>query len=523
MSAGILGALAGVGPGVTEGLNAREDRASSKSERVINEAKEGRDAEQHQWLKGFSERYKLRGMLEDPQQFQQWKAFASGAGPVAQQPAPAVPQNQYAIPGVAPVVNRMPGAADGGAMEVPQAQPQQALPQPQQQALPQPQQQAPVPQTTRRERYNDWYNDTARYAILTGGLEGYSKFQEMENATSRRQVMGYALQAVDALDKGMVGEAMRAGNAALEVTPFDTGLQFVAHNGELYMQGKDGKRSDKPLNADHLRAFTDQHMKTPESYLDWKKQHETERKNVVDEGIAQTNASSSRMVAEAQKETSKYAGQRADAATTQALASVISALGRRDAAAHARAGDLGWDPGQSVQIIKGANDYFMNEFEAITPEVDSYLNEHPQEKGKFKSDVSQLVLEQGPGRNGTNTLDYDKAAIISQLIRQPGGLDLQEHAPDFKVMRNKETGDVLAVYDGQRFRLPPSLKQDAIANFKLTEGGNTTSQNSPAMATDPMDPNYQWQQDAAALPVNERAAQMQADQEAERRRQATHS
>jgi hypothetical protein len=292
MSAGLLGALAGVGPGVQSGLNAKEDRASSKSQRTIAEAEEGRNAERHQWGKDFAERYKLRGMLEDPQEYMQWKEFYSGAGPVARQPAPVAPQNQYALPTVNPIVNRMPGAQDGGAMEVPQQaqQPQQqALPQPQQQqALPQPQQQQQpaMPQTTRRERYNDWYNDTARYAILTGGLEGYKMFQDMENATSRRQVMGYALQAVDAMDRGNVGEAMRAGNAALEVTPFDTGMKFEAHNGNLYMVGKDGKRGD-PLNADHLRAFTENHMKTPETYLDWKKQYEVERGALVSEKLGE--------------------------------------------------------------------------------------------------------------------------------------------------------------------------------------------------------------------------------------------
>ena len=79
----------------------------------------------------------------------------------------------------------------------------------------------------------------------------------------------------------------------------------------------------------------------------------------------------------------------------------------------------------------------------------------------------------GPGRNGTNTLDFDKAAIISQLIRQPGGIDLQSTHPDFQVMRNKESGDIIAVYDGQTFRLPQGMYKDAMNNFKLVSGPTT--------------------------------------------------
>lgn len=294
----VWGIVAGLGPGLQEGLNAKEDRAASKSRRTIDEAQEARNAEKHEWLKGMADIFQFRNAVDDLEKYRQW--YSGGL----YQPQPAQPKPvggdatnqtvQQALPALQTINNmgttapQIPGMAEGGLAQVPQ-QPQQP---PQQmmgpQALPvqQPQQpQQPAPQQDipgRRERYNQWYNQAAKYAILNGGLEGYGKFEEMENAASRRQVLGYALQAVNAMDQGNVGEAMRAGNAALEVTPFDTGLKFTAENGNLYMVGQDGKKG-QPLNADMLRAFTDDHMKTPEQYLDWKKQYETERSNLTTE------------------------------------------------------------------------------------------------------------------------------------------------------------------------------------------------------------------------------------------------
>lgn len=302
----VWGIVAGLGGGLQEGLESKERRAASKSQRTIAEAEEKRNVDRHQWLKGLGDIFQNRDVVDNLEKYRQW--YTGGIyQPQPAQPKPvggdAINQTvQQALPALQTINNmgttapQIPGMAEGGLAQVPQ-QPQQP---PQQmmgpQALPvqQPQQSAPQQELPkRRERYNQWYNQAAKYAILNGGLEGYQKFEEMENAASRRQVLGYALQAVNAMDQGNIGEAMRAGNAALEVTPFDTGLKFTAENGKLYMVGQDGKKG-KPLDADMLRAFTDDHMKTPENYLDWKKQYETERSNQVQEGISAKNAESTR-------------------------------------------------------------------------------------------------------------------------------------------------------------------------------------------------------------------------------------
>ncbi len=280
MSFAVLGALAGAGPGVQSGLDAKSRRQTEADNRDINMSREKRERDLHQWGQDFAESMRLRGMIEDPvawnEYFSNPMIANTGAIPTGQM-SPVMPQ----APQV-PQPTALPGAADGGEMMVgpPEAQPMMGPPE-----APPP---AP-PQTTRRERYNQWYNMAASRAALTGGLEGFQKFQEMEDAMSRRQVLGYALQAVRAMDENNVGEAMRAGNAALEVTPFDTGLKFVAQNGKLHMQGADGSVGE-PLDANSLRAFTEDHMKTPENYLAWKAQYETERAAQAGEKIRDKNA-----------------------------------------------------------------------------------------------------------------------------------------------------------------------------------------------------------------------------------------
>jgi hypothetical protein len=420
----------------------------------------------------------------------------------------------------------LPKFAEGGAVEVPaepvapQALPAQG-PAPQQSAAPQRE------PSKYRDRLSAWQRQAENHAMMAGGLETLTKFRDMENATSRRAIMGYGLDAIRSLDEGNVGDAMRSGNSALESTPFDTGLKFEASEGKLYMVGSDGKKGE-PLSANHLRAFVEDNMKTPETYLEWKKQVETERKNLEGEKVARKTAESGRISAEAQAETASFAGQRADAGTATALAAVISSLSRRDAAAHARAEELGWDASESIRVIQLANDFFMNEWRPLTPEVGDWFSDNPEAEGKFKSDVSQLMLEQGPGRGNRNTLDPDKAAIISQLIRQPGGIDLSATHPDFRVQRNKESGEMIAVYDGQTFRIPQGMYTDAMKNFKLV-GGDAAPADPAATTsgTGGTEPVPAWQQEALRMGEEDRLKQqteaISTQQQEDRYRQATHS
>lgn len=256
MSGAILGALSGAGPGFLAGQESQSKLKNERLTRDIAQATENRTQQKFDWDKMFSDIMSKRNQLQNP------NAFEGGTGTPSGAPAPAIAPAEApaALQGAAAVSPGMPPS--GGALPAtqPPAETQQ-------------------PQSSYRDRYNQYYSEAARYATRVGGLEGYQKFQEMEDALNRRQMLGYGLQATQALDDGMVGEAARAGNAALEISPFDTGLKFVTHNGKLYLQGEDGSRSEEPLNGDSLRAFVDQKMKTPEQYLDWKAQYETERSN----------------------------------------------------------------------------------------------------------------------------------------------------------------------------------------------------------------------------------------------------
>jgi hypothetical protein len=470
----VWGIVAGLGPGLQEGLNAKEDRAASKSRRTIAEAQEGRNAEKHEWLKGMADIFQFRNAVDDLEKYRQW--YSGGL----YQPQPAQPKPvggdatnqtvQQALPALQTINNmgttapQIPGMAEGGLAQVPQQPPQQmgpqALPvqQPQQPQQPAPQQDIP----SRRERYNQWYNQAAKYAILNGGLEGYGKFEEMENAASRRQVLGYALQAVNAMDQGNVGEAMRAGNAALEVTPFDTGLKFTAENGNLYMVGQDGKKG-QPLNADMLRAFTDDHMKTPENYLDWKAQYETERSNQVREGIAQQNADSTALQVQtyAEEKPSRIYGREASAyaALAQGAKYLADAAGKGDT-------HKSWSANNVRQMEKdisaaakdamlGFNGPWDKEMMADTP-----LGSLPIQ---YTKDIRRI--------NEFDKMSDDLAAAIARGA-------LMNYVPDAPgeqairggvVSQDEDTGEFVFTLHGEEYVLPDQIALGLNLNLKDNE------------------------------------------------------
>jgi hypothetical protein len=283
------------------GQQHRSQMKNEQQDRDIRGAEESRRSQLFEWGKAMSGIMAARNSLDDIKAYSSMFADGLYQGGGALSPSYQAPNAPMAAPGggALPTPQAMPGlggvnsmpaptqediqkfqqrpqilpaAAEGGAIEVPAQQ--GAMPAPMPQQPQQPAQNMP----SRRDRYNQWYSEAVRLATLTGGLEGYQKFQQMEDAISRRETLGYALQAVRAMDEGNISEALRAGNTALEVTPFDTGLKFVAQNGKLYMQGADGSVG-QPLTADALRAFTEDHLKTPENYLDWKQQYEVERSN----------------------------------------------------------------------------------------------------------------------------------------------------------------------------------------------------------------------------------------------------
>ena len=507
MSAGFLGALAGVGPGMQSRRESDEKIAASKSERTIAEAQEDRKAEEHSWLKQFSEFFKQRGYVDDPAAWDQWRRFQQGQGPVAQT-APAAPAPtpvQQALPGVGNVIQpiqpvqpppqqALPGMAAGGPVQVPPQQAQQPA------ALPTQPAPAPAPAEnvpSRRERYNQWYNETAKYAALTGGLEGYQKFQEMENATSRRQVLGYALQAVRAMDEGNVGEAMRAGNSALEVTPFDTGLKFEASNGKLYMVGKDGKPGE-PLTADHLRAFTEDHMKTPESYLQWKQQYETERSNLETERLRGGELDVSERLAGVQERRMNLDEQLAPRDTAARETQALAALRNSDArlaAAIDKSGSYGWDANNVLRITDNVLQWSLNDFEAFNDDANDFYKDNPQEFADLKSGVAQIMLANPWDEKAQRgAVDPDLAATVYQLVTLPGAVNLGLKEGDFQVGTTPEApGIYFANYKGQRVALPDMLVRDA----KRLAGQAAPPQ---AAAEEPAD------EEPAALPAAEAAA-----------------
>jgi len=472
-----------------------EKIASSKSKRTIAEAKEGREAKKFDWWQKQADMIGQRPMdmyqegrraVDDPQLWAQWYGTQQSInnvlpaiGAINQMPY-QMPMQQGgppagALPGTGEAANpeydpnqyntfeptsvsaggyqNAPGAADGGPIQVPAQQALPAQPQAQPAQMP-PQQEMP----SRRERYNEWYGKMERMSFLNGGMEGLSQFREMEDATSRRQALGYAQQSATAMNEGMVGEAMRLGNSALESLSFDSGMEFVAQDGKLHLKGRDGSLSGE-LKTQDLMGFVDQYMKTPEQYLDWKKAEETQRSNEANEALRGREAA----VSERQMTLDEELEPRKTAATE---ATALAALRNSDAAlarAMDSSGDYGWDANNALRIGQQVLDWSLNDFTGLSDEVDDYYDDNQQEFANLKSGVAQIMVS-NPFDEKTQSgyVDPDLAATVYQLITLPGGMDMGGQS--IKVGSHPDApGEVFATYEGKTIRLPPQLHDKARA------------------------------------------------------------
>jgi hypothetical protein len=435
------------------------------------------------------------------------------AGPIAipgQQPGlqsgtPGIlPGNQWGRAADGGPIQVLPKFQDGGQAQVPPAAPveQPAAPP---EAIPAsgPQQQAAPPQPWRpkndyRARMAAWQREGENMWVKAGGLEGLDKFRQMSNTASQKQILGYASQAVRQLNEGQIGEAMRSANTALEHTPFNTGLKFVANNGELFMEGPDGKQG-KAIGAPELMAYIDDNMKTPENYLDFKKQHETARSNLASE---KTREGELKLGQDVLALDTKYRGQETDATTLTALAkwNTSDAAKRRATQSMLEAQRGGWDENNAVHIQDQAQQFALDQFTELAPEVKEYFDEHPIEWAKFKGDISSVMLANPFDQaTGAGSIDASTAAIVSQMVRQPGGLDSEKIDPTFDVGTHPGApeGMLFAFLDGRMITLPKQLYASAKKNFKiddLADGGGNKQSTGPDPDPDPTQ--------TAALPVD---------------------
>ena len=272
-----------------QGLGAIGEGAVSgfQSQRKDNRAQaaEGRTAESHEFQKVYNEILAGRGRVDAPQ-----------PAPIA-----AIPQAGAAIPeaGAGPAAGGQPPPAAGG-----QPPPAEALPLGGEGTMESPMELSTMNVTgdvgggagggaggggarppqgpTRRERYKKWYDEAYAAAARAGGIEGLQLFIDKENATSRQQMMGYAREAVTAIKNGMVGESVKLMNTALEVSPFDTGMEFIANDGKMYLMGPDGNMGE-PYGQAELMAMIRDRLGTPENYLNMEEGARKNEQQRIDE------------------------------------------------------------------------------------------------------------------------------------------------------------------------------------------------------------------------------------------------
>ena len=409
------GALSGAQEGFQqagENVIARETADIAQSDSGIRQAEEARAAAQQRAKDGFGQILALREAVDNPVAAQppmatqnpQYNAQQGGALPAGGPPAAGPPAAGPPAGG--------PPAAGPPAAGPPAAGPPDLAGPPATAGPPA----AGQPPTTRRERYQEYLAKAKALAFAAGGFEGLEHFKKSETAITMRQMMDYGMQAADLIDQSLIGDAVRAANTALESTEFDTGLKFVAKDGKVHMAGSSGKLGPA-LSSDDIRAYITEKLKTPETFLEWTKQDETKRSALASEEtearrVAVMEAEEARMERHAERLMQTKEG------TTLAQLIAAKTNSRRAMAAAMKASDSGWTIGQQQKVFADTDAWAVEELTTF-PEVQQYYNDNPKAWTDMKEDAQYLQLEQDP----TDMITRETAMIVSQLIRQPAGLD----------------------------------------------------------------------------------------------------
>lgn len=382
-------------------------------------------------------------------QMQQWGRAAEG-GPIEVMP-------RFAEGGMAEVPQ--PGAiAAEGMGEIAPAAPQQSPAAPQRQP------------SKYRDRLNAWQRQAENHAMMAGGLETLAKFRETENATSRRAIMGYGLDAIRSLDEGNVGDAMRSGNSALESTPFDTGMKFEASEGKLYMVGRDGKKGE-PLTANHLRAFVEDNMKTPETYLEWKKQYEVERSAQKGESQRDTQLGIADRGVAVQEGYLGIAENKAPADLSKVGAEIYALITNADANA-ARANAADDTPGLTPALIRNINNDIPTLIQnaKIDPGTEWWgqMTQNPGLAGVLQSsaiDMAKMnLLGQGNYADAIGLSAYafaPAAGIQVPEADQLGGIGIEGEGNEARPY---------AQWNGKKMFIPPSIYSALLLQYQDLTG-----------------------------------------------------
>ena len=434
MSAALLGLLSGVGPGRQIARQAKidasdaqvrrddsairqEESARRQSELEIKQAEEARRAKLFQQQQALADVFAKREQLDNPE------AWMSGQGVLPADGQPATP----------------------------------------------------TPPPSWRDRYNTYSEQASNLIFATGGIDGYQKWMDMENSLNRQQIMGYGIQAANAMNEGNVGEAMRAGNAALEHTPVDTGLKFVVDNGELYLQGADGSVG-APLKRDDLRAFIEQHFATPENYLNLLSQYTAEEQLALDREIrtraadtADRNADTAALnagtavgrlslEAAALPSQNTLRGAQAVAALKAADADMINAQARFNDAAEG----LGWSEENYLAI----NDRFMDAYNAgelvMSNEWSNAINQQPLALNEVMGAGTNIIKMNRP-----EDANFHDAAAISQIALAPYfGVNMGD---SIDMPTGIQDGQPVVNYNGTVYRVPRYV-YDALQQQKEQAG-----------------------------------------------------
>lgn len=468
----LSGLAGGIAEGYQAGVNSRIDRQDAGIRKAAEDRTARDDAMNQLFQQIFAERAKLEQPAQAPAPVPMGALPAPETAPLAPESTPAAAGPQGASPALPnPATAGAASPAPQGGMGPPQPQLGGGTPAPQ--ALAQ-------SRSSYRDRYNDWRTRSMEAAMLAGGLKGAELFTQTEDALSRRRMLDLGAQAAQALDGNDTAQAAKLLNTAMEVSPNDTGLEWVPHNGQLYLKGGDGQLSEKPYNADAVRAVLEERLMTPENYLAFqasllgkRQQDEVERAAPVQEELLgrQAAVDERRMALDEKLEPRKTA-----AAEMNALSNAIQSKGLAEyyRSAGSKAGDAnGWSTAQQQKLLTDLDDWELKEVHKKVEGLQEYYDANPQAYDLFKSDVAETLLNHPPG-----TVMREDAAFVSHFIRLPQGVDVDPKYLDengdvrsdlYDLALNRKTGQVRVTYNGKTWILPEGQAQIVRQSGKLSE------------------------------------------------------
>lgn len=141
-----------------------------------------------------------------------------------------------------------------------------------------------------RQQYDSWYNDARKAAAQAYGLEGLQQLDLFVDYNNYKQVTGYTMSALGAMDQGNFGTAAKYLQLADMFQPMEWNGRYVPTEGGVAIVTEDGEQ--RPVDPDKLGDYLDLRLTSFDNFLKMKEEARTDAIHplLLDQYMAQTDA-----------------------------------------------------------------------------------------------------------------------------------------------------------------------------------------------------------------------------------------